>query len=43
VFPVEQAKGQMQWLAAMQAAGLYKDELAYLTAEMSVEFECLCR
>jgi hypothetical protein len=40
VFPVEQAKGQMQWLAALQAAGLYKDELAYPhLRKMAVEFE----
>jgi hypothetical protein len=40
VFPVEQAKGQMQWLAAMQSAGLYKEELAYPhLRKMAVEFE----
>jgi hypothetical protein len=40
VFPVEQAKGQMQWLAAMQSAGLYKGELAYPhLRKMAVEFE----
>ncbi|HTB12736.1 MAG TPA: M14 family zinc carboxypeptidase [Bryobacteraceae bacterium] len=40
VFPAEQAKGQMKWLAAMQSAGLYKDELAYPhLRKMSVEFE----
>jgi hypothetical protein len=40
VFPAEQAKGQMAWLAAMQAAGLYKDELAYPhLRKMTVEFE----
>jgi zinc carboxypeptidase len=40
VFPAEQAKGQMQWLAAMQSAGLYKDELAYPhLRKMTVEFD----
>jgi hypothetical protein len=40
MFPVEQAKGQMHWLAAMQSAGLYKDELAYPhLRKMAVEFE----
>jgi len=40
VFPVEQAKGQMKWLGAMQSAGLYKDELAYpYLRKMAVEFE----
>jgi len=40
VFPAEQAKGQVTWLAAMQAAGLYKDELAYPhLRRMSIELE----
>ncbi|MGA3189295.1 MAG: M14 family zinc carboxypeptidase [Bryobacteraceae bacterium] len=40
VFPAEQAKGQIQWLQAMQAEGLYKDELAYPhLRKMAVEFE----
>jgi hypothetical protein len=40
VFPAEQGKGQMHWLAAMQSAGLYKDELAYpYLRKMAVEFE----
>jgi hypothetical protein len=40
VFPAEQAKGQMEWLAAMQREGLYKDELAYPHLhKMAVEFE----
>jgi hypothetical protein len=40
VFPAEQAKGQIAWLAALQSAGLYKDELAYPhLRKMSVEFE----
>jgi len=40
IFPVEQGKGQMAWLAAMQSAGLYKDELAYpYLRKMAVEFE----
>lgn len=40
VFPAEQAKGQIEWLAKMHSAGLYKDELAYPHLHrMSVEFE----
>ena len=40
VFPVEQAQGQIRWLAALQSAGLYKDELAYPhLRKMAVEFE----
>ncbi len=40
VFPAEQAKGQIKWLGAMQAAGLYKDELTYPhLRKMAVEFE----
>jgi hypothetical protein len=40
VFPAEQGKGQMKWLGAMQAAGLYRDELAYpRLKKMAVEFE----
>jgi len=40
IFPVEQAKGQMKWLGAMQSAGLYADELAYpYLKKMAVEFE----
>ena len=40
IFPVEQAKGQMKWLWAMQSAGLYKEELAYpYLRKMAVEFE----
>ncbi len=40
VFPAEQAKGQVKWLAALQSAGLYKDELTYPhLREMAVEFE----
>ena len=29
IFPAEQARGQLHWLEAMHAAGLYKNELAY--------------
>jgi len=40
VFPAEQGKGQLAWLAALQSAGIYKDELAYPhLRKMSVEFE----
>lgn len=40
IFPVEQGKGQMQWLAAMHAAGLYKNELAYPhIGRMAMEFD----
>ena len=40
VFPAEQARGQLQWIAAMHAAGLYKDELAYPhVRKMAFEFD----
>ena len=40
IFPVEQAKGQLRWLAAMHGASLYKDELAYPhLRRMAMEFE----
>jgi hypothetical protein len=40
VFPVEQAKGQLKWMAAMHAAGLYKNELSYPhVKQVGVEFE----
>ncbi len=40
IFPVEQARGQLHWLDAMHAAGLYKDELAYpRLKQMAFEFE----
>ena len=40
IFPVEQARGQLHWLEAMHAAGLYKDELAYPhLKQMAFEFE----
>ena len=40
IFPVEQARGQLHWLDAMHAAGLYKDELAYPhLQQMAFEFE----
>ena len=29
IFPVEQAEGQIRWLARMHAAGLYRDSIAY--------------
>ena len=40
VFPVAQAKGQMQWMDAMHAAGLYRDDLAYpYVSNLNMEFE----
>ena len=37
---MEQARGQLHWLDAMHAAGLYKDELAYpQLKQMAFEFE----
>ena len=40
IFPVEQARGQLHWMEAMHAAGLYKDELAYPRLKrMAFEFE----
>ena len=35
LFPVEQAKGQMRWLQAMHAAGMYKNEIEEHTSEPS--------
>jgi hypothetical protein len=40
IFSVEQARGQIQWLGAMQASGLYRNELSYPHLHrMAVEFE----
>jgi len=40
VFSVEKARGQLHWLEAMHAAGLYRDEVAYPhLRRMAVEFE----
>jgi hypothetical protein len=40
IFPVEQAAGQLHWLEAMHAAGLYKNELVYPHLKrMAFEFE----
>ncbi|HML17434.1 MAG TPA: M14 family zinc carboxypeptidase [Bryobacteraceae bacterium] len=40
IFPVEQARGQLHWLEAMHAAGMYRDEIAYPRLnKMSFEFE----
>ncbi len=40
IFPVEQARGQLHWLEAMHAAGLYRDDLAYPhLKKMGFEFE----
>ena len=40
IFPVEQAKGQLQWLQAMHDAGLYRNDLAYPYLErLKFEFE----
>jgi hypothetical protein len=40
IFPVEQARGQLQWLERMHSAGLYRDELAYPHVKrIGMEFE----
>jgi len=40
IFPVAQARGQLHWLEALHAAGIYRDELAYPhLAQMAVEFD----
>jgi len=40
IFPVAQARGQLQWLESMHAAGLYRDDLAYPhVARLNLEFE----
>lgn len=40
VFPVEQAKGQLAWLNAFHAAGLYRNEISYpYLQSMGFEFE----
>lgn len=40
IFPVELARGQLHWIEALHAAGLYKDDLAYPHLhEINFEFE----
>ena len=40
IFSVEQAEGQIHWLEAMHAAGMYRDALAYPhLAKLAMEFE----
>jgi Zinc carboxypeptidase len=40
IFSAEQARGQMQWLERMHAAGLYRDEVAYPhLGRIAVEFD----
>jgi hypothetical protein len=40
IFSVEQARGQIRWLAAMQQGGLYTDEMSWSHLHsMAVEFE----
>ena len=40
IFSVEQAEGELRWLAQMHASGLYRDDLAYPhLRQMAVEFE----
>ena len=40
IFPAEQARGQLQWMERMHAAGMYRDELAYTRVkQMDFEFE----
>jgi hypothetical protein len=40
IFPVEQARGQLQWLEKLHAAGMYRDEVAYPhLKQMEFEFE----
>ena len=40
IFAVEQARGQLQWLEKMHAAGMYRDDIAYPhLQEMDFEFE----
>jgi len=40
IFSVEKARGELQWLERMHAAGLYRDDLAYPhVKEMGIEFE----
>jgi hypothetical protein len=40
IFSAEQARGQLKWLEAMHAAGIYRDEVAYpRLKEMAMEFE----
>ncbi len=40
IFAVDKARGELQWLDRMHAAGLYRDELAYPhLAQMGMEFD----
>ena len=40
IFPAEQARGQLHWLEAMHAAGMYRNEIAYPhIRDMDFEFE----
>jgi len=40
IFSAEQARGQIEWLARMHAAGLYRDEVAYPhLGRMAIEFD----
>lgn len=40
IFSIEQAEGQIHWLEAMHAAGMYRDALAYPhLSKLAVEFE----
>jgi hypothetical protein len=40
IFSVEQARGQLHWLEAMHAAGIYRDEVAYPhLREIAFEFD----
>jgi Zinc carboxypeptidase len=40
IFPAEQARGQLKWLEAMHAAGIYRDDVAYPHLKtMAMEFE----
>lgn len=40
IFPVEQARGQMKWLEAMHAAGMYPNDLSFpYIRRMNFEFE----
>ena len=40
MFSVEQARGQLAWIEAMHATGLYNNELAYpYLKQMGFEFE----
>jgi hypothetical protein len=40
ILPAEQARGQLRWLEAMHAAGMYRDEIAYPhLKKMAFEFD----